>query len=85
MKLNLKNYANDEVRLLTSSLIKKYGMEQFRLLLELFQRGESCAKVGYAFGVTRQRAHQWQAALGERTVEYRLHPIVEHTLNLELK
>jgi hypothetical protein len=71
-------YSSDSVRSLASRLIKKYGMEQFLLLLELFQRGESCTKIGYAFSVSRQRASQWQMALGEKTVVYNIHPVVEH-------
>jgi hypothetical protein len=71
-------HSSDSVRSLASRLIKKYGMSQFLLLLELFQRGESCTKIGYAFSVSRQRASQWQIALGEKTVVYNIHPVVEH-------
>lgn len=62
-------------------IITAYGGEaKLRRLVVLMEGGTSCSQIAEEFGVTRQRAQQWQAALGERQTTFSARPILRKIL-----
>ena len=60
-----------------ASLVHRLGADNVRELVEAFARGETCAAVGRRFGVCREIASQWRAALMVGTRVYLVHPEVQ--------
>jgi hypothetical protein len=59
------------------NIIRDHGREKFLSLIELLRENAPGPKIAYAFGISRQRAHQWRMALGKSKLVYELHPQVE--------
>ena len=63
------------------NLIKSYGEDKFRYLLEQFGQNTPGPKIATEFSVTKQRVSQWKRALGECRTTFHLHPEVEKRIN----
>jgi hypothetical protein len=61
-------------RTVAENIITEYGKSAFHKLIDMFRENESGTKIGYAFGVSRQRVNQWKVALGEELITYSVHP-----------
>lgn len=69
-------------RTIAENIISDHGKAGFQTLIEMFRANESGTKIGYVFGVTRQRVNQWKTALGEERVTFVVDPAVEDLLDI---
>lgn len=63
------------------NLIKSYGEEKFRYLLDQFSQNVPGPKIATEFSVTKQRVSQWKRALGVCRTTFHPHPEVEKRIN----
>jgi hypothetical protein len=61
-------------RVVAQNIIRKYGKNEFQLLIQLFQDNAPTKQVMALYLVTRQRVAQWREALGIERVVYDPHP-----------
>lgn len=54
------------------NIIKTYGEEKFRYLINQFSLNTPGPEIATEFGVTRQRVNQWKRKLGVEHVTYAL-------------
>lgn len=70
-------------RTVATNLIAEHGRAGFQRLIDMFRDGESGTKIGYAFGVSRQRVSQWKAALGKEFTTFEVHPDIRDLVDQE--
>ncbi len=58
------------------NIIKTYGFDKFKRLVELFQANTSGPKIAVEYSVTRQRVNQWKKKLGSEHTTFVLEPEV---------
>lgn len=69
-----------QARIVAKNIIGEHGLAQFRKLIQMLRAGESGTKIGYVFGVTRQRICQWRGTLGWAETTYNVDPSIEDLL-----
>ena len=63
-----------------NNFIRRYGADQFRLLLHAFSSGESGQAIADRFGVSRERVRQWKHTFGQVVTLYQVHPEVQRVV-----